>query len=149
MSEHLTVPQLKRATQQTQEWIKELSAAPPFEEPEQAYAYLRAVLHALRDRMTVEEAAHFGSQLPMLVRGFYFEGWRPALAPNEFETADAFYARVQESLGGAPLPSSVSIVDGTRAVLELLDAEVDEGQMKHVRAQLPGDLAEELFAGIG
>lgn len=149
MSEHLTVPQLKRATQQTQEWIKELSAAPPFEEPEQAYAYLRAVLHALRDRMTVEEAAHFGSQLPMLVRGFYFEGWRPALAPNEFETADAFHARVQESLGGAPLRSSVSIVDGTRAVLELLDAEVDEGQMKHVRAQLPGDLAEELFAGIG
>jgi len=30
---------------------------------------MRATLHALRDRLTVEEVAQLGAQLPMLVRG--------------------------------------------------------------------------------
>jgi uncharacterized protein (DUF2267 family) len=47
----------------------------------------------------VEEAVHLAAQLPMLVRGFYYEGWRPALAPNEEETPADFFARVRESLG--------------------------------------------------
>lgn len=35
-----------------------------------AYLALRATLHALRDRLTVEEVAELGAQLPMLIRGF-------------------------------------------------------------------------------
>ena len=148
MTEHMTVPQLKRATQQAQEWIKALGEHRAFENEEQAYSYLRAVLHAVRDRLTVEEAAHFGSQLPMVIRGFYFEGWRPALAPNEYETPQAFYERVQESLGpGAPTPSGVPITEGTAAVIELLDTKVDAGQMEHVRTQLPEEIVAEIFAG--
>ncbi|MDX1646756.1 MAG: DUF2267 domain-containing protein [Longimicrobiales bacterium] len=149
MSEHVNVPQLRRATQQTQEWIKELSNSTVFEAPEQAYSYLRAVLHALRDRMTVEEATHFAAQLPMMVRGFYYEGWRPALAPNDYETADVFYERVKESLGGTPGLTAVRVAEGTRAVMELLESKVDPGQMKHLSDQLPKGVADELFAEIG
>ena len=148
MTEHITVPQLKRATQQAQEWIKGLAEHTTFENDEQAYSYLRAVLHAVRDRMTVEEAAHFGSQLPMVIRGFYYEGWRPALAPNEYETAEAFYERVQESLGGTPVPSGVPVAEGAHAVVALLDQNVDPGQMEHVRTQLPKEIVEEVFAGV-
>ncbi|WP_197496500.1 DUF2267 domain-containing protein [Mycobacterium sp. 1274761.0] len=43
-----------------------------------SYAALRAVLHALRDRLPVNEAAQLGAQLPMLVRGIYYTGWNPA-----------------------------------------------------------------------
>ena len=45
------------------------------EHPHKAYLALRTVLHALRDRLTLEEAVQLGAQLPMLVRGFYYEGW--------------------------------------------------------------------------
>jgi len=38
-----------------------------------AYNALRAVLHALRDRLTTEEIAQFGAQLPTFVRGVYYE----------------------------------------------------------------------------
>lgn len=144
MSDHLTVTQLRSTTQRTQEWLLAIASRHPFENEEQAYSYLRAVLHAVRDRLTVEEAAHLGSQLPMLVRGFYFEGWRPALAPNDFDTADAFFRQVEKSLGGAPVAGEIDVRTGSRIVLEFLAEELDPGELRHVTEQLPSEI-EELF----
>ena len=59
--------------QKTQIWLNELMTALDWENhPHKAYLALRTVLHALRDRLTVEEAVQLGAQLPMLVRGFYY-----------------------------------------------------------------------------
>lgn len=142
MSDHLTVPQLRRTAQLTQEWINDLAARPPLESPEQAYSVLRAVLHTIRDRLTQEEVAHLGSQLPMLVRGFYFEGWRPALAPNDFDTAEAFYQRVEESLRTAPESDAPDVAETTRTTLQFLADRVDDGELRHVTGQLPPEIAE-------
>jgi uncharacterized protein (DUF2267 family) len=57
----------------------------------------RAVLHVLRDRLPVPEAAHFGAQLPMLVRGFYYDNWKPATAPKKIKTAQEFYDAVRQN----------------------------------------------------
>lgn len=141
MSDHLTIPQLRQTAQLTQEWINDLASRPPMESPEQAYSVLRAVLHAVRDRLTADEVAHLGSQLPMLVRGFYFEGWRPTLAPNDFETAEAFYERVETSLRTAPLAEGVDVKGSCRATLEFLADHVDEGGLGHVTQQMPDEIA--------
>lgn len=141
MSEHVNVRQLSHATQLAQEWINDLVERAGFENTEQAYSHLRAVLHAVRDRLTVEEAAHLGSQLPMMVRGFYFEGWRPSMAPNDFRTPEEFYAHVRESLADAPPAQDRSIEETTRSVLELLNDRVDAGQMRHVVTQMPEPIA--------
>ena len=45
------------------------------------YKALRAVLQTLRDQLPVNEAVHFASQLPLLLRGLLFEEWRPANVP--------------------------------------------------------------------
>lgn len=70
--------------QKTNELLKEIETA--FSWPEnrrnQSYAALRAVLHALRDRLPVEETVQLGTQLPMLIRGMYYEGWDPSKVPN-------------------------------------------------------------------
>jgi hypothetical protein len=56
------------------------------------------VLQTLRDRLTVEEAAQLAAQLPMLVRGLYYEGWNPTVVPVDMDSAD-FLARVQAAFG--------------------------------------------------
>jgi uncharacterized protein (DUF2267 family) len=61
------------------------------------------VLHALRDRLTVNEAAQFGAQLPMLVRGIYYEGWDPTRLPVKMNREE-FLQRVP---AGVPYESAM------------------------------------------
>src|SRR3546814_6955305 len=63
-----------------------------------AYHALRSVLHALRDRLTLEEAAHLGAQLPMLVRGIYYDSWHPAGMPRRERSEGEFLAHVEKGL---------------------------------------------------
>lgn len=130
---------LNHTLEETQQWLTRLTEIGPFETEKQAYSHLRAVLHALRDRLTVEEATHLASELPMLVRGFYYEGWRPALAPNEEETQAEFFDKVRASLS-AQWASDEDLRPGTEAIFRLLDERLEDGQIRHVRNQLPGDI---------
>src|SRR5258706_928036 len=62
----------------------------------QSYAALRAVLHALRDRLTVDEGAQFSAQLPMLVRGLYYAGWDPSRVPQKMSRDEVLQRVPQE-----------------------------------------------------
>jgi uncharacterized protein (DUF2267 family) len=61
--------------QKTNEWLQEIMQELGTENRQQASVVLRATLHALRGRLPLEEMAHLGAQLPMLIRGTYHEGW--------------------------------------------------------------------------
>ena len=54
----------------------------------------RPVLHTLRDRLTVEEAAHLSAQLPLLIRVIYFEGWHPAHKPTKERFKEQFLDQI-------------------------------------------------------
>jgi len=36
------------------------------------------------------EAVHLGAELPMLIRGFYYEGWKPSSTPKKQRSLEAF-----------------------------------------------------------
>jgi len=124
--------------QKTGEWLRDIRRLLQWESEQRAYLALRAVLHTLRDRLPVVEAVHLGSQLPMLVRGFYYEGWKPLDKPlkfthNEFLVAVATYFRGDET---------VTALDVTRAVMETMSRHIDSGELRKLEHVLPRDFAD-------
>jgi uncharacterized protein (DUF2267 family) len=118
----------------TNAWLKDLmqELGPP--DRHRAYRSLRAALHALRDRLTVEEVAQFGAQLPMLIRGFYYEGWDPTDVPRKERHLEQFLARIEQGLRGDDnLPPEVV----ARAVFAVLERRVTEGEIEDVKHILP------------
>jgi uncharacterized protein (DUF2267 family) len=126
--------------QKTNEWLDEITYELALDDRHTAYVALRGTLHALRDRLPVEEAAHFGAQLPMLVRGFYYEGWRPAREPIKMHRED-FLLRVEEQLTGgtAQQLDSEAVV---RAVFQVLSRRISKGEIGQVEQTLPKDLRD-------
>lgn len=101
-----------------------------------SYGALRATLDALRDRLTVTEAAHFGAQLPTLVRGIYYDGWDPSRVPVKMDSGE-FLARVRSEL---PPQIGDGLEDLVRTTLETLKVHVSEGEWQNIKSILPKDL---------
>jgi uncharacterized protein (DUF2267 family) len=132
-----------RTVQKTNEWLNELTAFHDGLDREKAYLVLRASLHALRDRLTPEEAAQLGAQLPMLIRGFYYEGWRPTGKPVKQRHKEEFLAQLEKALDGYGLGRAEDIA---RIVFRLLDRRISAGEMEDVRQGLPREIRD-LFNG--
>jgi uncharacterized protein (DUF2267 family) len=58
----------------TNNWLKDLLFELTWEDRYRAYSVLRACLHALRDRLTLDKATNFSAQPPILIRSFYYGG---------------------------------------------------------------------------
>lgn len=135
---HPTTAELFAETlEKTGVWLEELAQSLDNASPQRAYSVLRATLHALRDRLTVDEAASLGAQLPMLVRGFYYEGWRPAGRPTKYRHKQEFLERVGQLYRGLDESEREPAV---RAVFKLLADHLTRGELNHVRDQLPPEL---------
>jgi uncharacterized protein (DUF2267 family)/CBS domain-containing protein len=104
-----------------------------------AWHTLSAVLRTLRDRLTIDLAAHLGAQLPLLIRGVYYEQWHPAGQPTRAGTLDAFLALVGDKLVGA---RPVDVRDATRAVFRVLSRHVTGGQIAKIKDALPEKIRE-------
>lgn len=101
-------------------------------------AVLRAVLHHLRDRLTIEEAVDLGAQLPTLVRGIYYEEWQPHKRASRTRLKQKFVHQVADKNFPNAVPSERAIRD----VFALLAHHCDLGEISDVIGQLPGELKE-------
>lgn len=128
-----------RTIQKTNQWLEEMMAASHDGlDRERAYLALRATLHALRDRLTPEEAVQLGAQLPMLIRGFYYEGWRPTGKPVK-ENRKEFLHHIEEELAGCRVGHPEDVA---RLVFGVLSRRISNGEMEDVRQSLPKDIRE-------
>jgi uncharacterized protein (DUF2267 family) len=118
-------------------WLNDVMATLGSQDRHEAYIALRATLHTLRDRLTIEEATQLAAQLPMLVRGFYYEGWNPNGKPDKVRHRDEFLARIEQELpiNGQADPECIA-----RAVFAVLAKRVTEGEMADVEHVLPRDI---------
>ena len=123
----------------TNTWLKRLMAIGGWQDRHLAYLGLRATLHALRDRLTVDEAAELAAQLPMLVRGFYYEGWDPSGKPARDRHQEEFLARIWREL---PPKAPMEPEAAARAVFRLLSERIADGEIDEVRHILPAEIRE-------
>ncbi|MGH3376198.1 MAG: DUF2267 domain-containing protein [Actinoallomurus sp.] len=112
----------------------------PKERRKQSYTALRAVLHALRDRLTVDETADFAAQLPMLVRGIYYDGWNPSKVPKKMHRDD-FLEQIRNEV---PYQVEGGVAGLVTTVAQALRLYVTDGEWEDVKAGMPKDLAATL-----
>jgi len=121
----------------TNAWLKELMAESNWKDRHGAYLALRVVLQGLRDHLSVEQAAKLGSQLPMLVRGFYYEGWHPAHKPLKDRSRADFLKDVVAGFRQSPTDDPIDPAAVVGAVCRLLDRHLTPGVTDHVKRALP------------
>ncbi|MET7668301.1 DUF2267 domain-containing protein [Micromonospora luteifusca] len=109
----------------------------PKDRRNQSYAALRTVLHLLRDRLPVDESVEFAQQLPVLVRGIYFDGWVPSDVPIKLNRDDFLY----EVRQGFPYDVEGGPERVTQVVLDTLRRHVTQGEWQDVKDTMPKDLA--------
>jgi uncharacterized protein (DUF2267 family) len=127
-----------KANQQATLWVKEMMAELRTSDPHKALHALRAGLHALRDRLGVDEAAHISAQLPLLVRGIFFEGWDPSGKPLRLRHREEFLALVREKYRPREdLPAD----DLIRALFRLLARHVTSGELNDIIFSFPHEVA--------
>jgi uncharacterized protein (DUF2267 family) len=129
-----------RTVQKTNVILKELAEELHWEDKHDVYMALRASLHTLRDRLPPEEAAKFASQLPMLLKGVFYDNWRPGATPVKIRTPEKFLARAREQMAASK--PNVNAEYMLRAVYGVLARHVSPGEWEDVRRSLPEPLRE-------
>jgi len=125
---------IDQAVQQTHIWVNELEKKLDWDSKPRAYRLLRAVLHALRDHLPVNEAADLGAQLPVLVRGLYYEQWQPAKVPLKERDLPSFLGRVDAAFTPDPIDDTAAAAS---AVFALISEKISAGEIDDVRNSLP------------
>ncbi len=118
-------------------WIADIMKELEWDDRKQAYRALRAVLHTLRDHLPLNESVQLAAQLPQLIRGLYYEGWKPNHVPHVIRHWDDFTASVSEAFQDPLVASPAKI---TQTVLNVLAKHVSPGEIEDVKRCLPEDI---------
>lgn len=128
---------IDRNVEKAHVWIGEVADQLETDDHQAAYRVLRAFLHAVRDRLTVNEAAQLAAQLPDLIRGIYYEGWVPSRTPVSYRNLDEFLRRVSDE---ALLAGETEASYAATAAARVLRGHVSEGELNDVLGMLPEEL---------
>src|SRR6267143_933905 len=114
--------------QRTNSWLRELMQELNWGDRRKTYIAFRSVLHALRDHLSIKDALAFGDELPMLIRGIYFEHWDPSGKPLPLRSRDEFIFYLSELLvRDGQSDTSAEMV--ARALFRLLDRKATDGEI--------------------
>ena len=121
---------IEHTIQLTNEWVHQIDELMPWDDSNKSFRLLRAVLQTVRDMLGVEEAAQLSAQLPLFIRGVYFEGWNPSVTPSPLREKPDFVARIVESFAPDMLDDPETLIGH---VLSVLNTRVSGGEMRDVR----------------
>jgi uncharacterized protein (DUF2267 family) len=130
---------IDHTVQLTHQWINKLKERLGWESSRDSLRLLRMTLRQVRDHLGHDEMAQLSAQMPLLVRGMFFEGWSPSHTPVHERSLEAFME---------PIEAKLADVEGWRgapdvtAVFETLNEKISAGEIGDVRAGLPQSIRD-------
>lgn len=121
----------------TKEWLRDVQEQMGLADEQRALRVVRAVLHTLRDRLPVEEAAKFAAQLPMLLQGVYYHEWTPRGKPIKIRDRQEFLDKVTDKLMRGYDPE-----DACRVVFSMLERQMPGGEVEDIKRILPESIRD-------
>lgn len=135
------VPILENNIHQTMDWVYAIEEACQWDENNQrrAFTALKAVLHELRNLLSIEQTAQLSTQLPLVIRGIFFENWNPNSITFQKMNKQDFL----ESVAKALYPyRDMDIEATTKGVLHVLGEKMPEGEFEKILQNIPGEIKE-------
>ncbi len=129
----------ERTNHEAHEWVNDLAGRTGWGNEREVLHLLRIVLRKIRDHLPVNEMAQFSAQMPLILRGMYFEGWQPKKTPVQERHAAEFVAAVDEKLGDVIDYQGIADI---QAVFHVINARISRGEVEDVRACLPQELRD-------
>jgi uncharacterized protein (DUF2267 family) len=137
---------IDRSVEKTHVWLNDLAEELGTDDPRYAYRVLRAFLHAVRDHLSVDETAQLAAQLPIFVRGVFYEGWDPSGTPERARDVDSFLRRIA---GEALLAGETEASLAATAASRVMSRHISTGETQSVLHMLPEHLRELLTPNGG
>lgn len=132
-----------RSLHKTNIWLKEVMELMNWQNRERALSVLRCTLHSLRDILPTQEIPHLGAQLPVLVRGLYYENWHIHPEPLRLNSVNEFYELVREKLGrGSVRFRNDELRKAIRACLFVVTEHVSAGEIYDIKSLLRRNLRD-------
>jgi uncharacterized protein (DUF2267 family) len=125
---------IDHTVQLTHAWINDLRAMLEWDSSRDTLRLLRATLAQIRDHLGHNEVAQLSAQLPLLIRGMFFEGWQPAHTPVHDRALDHFVAAIAATVGDVKDWRGFEDIE---IVMRLLNAKITEGEIADIKAGLP------------
>lgn len=105
---------------------------------------VRATLHGLRARLTMDESFQLLAQLPMVLKAVYVDGWRPHDEPdkhikNPRSLADEVMF-VDGTNAAHDLPTIAEAEEAISAVFRVLKRHISDGEVDSLAHTLPRSL---------
>ncbi|WP_026260349.1 DUF2267 domain-containing protein [Segetibacter koreensis] len=113
---------------------------------------LRAVLHALRNRLTVEESLQLLSQLPMALKSVYVDGWSPSNSFTRIKHLKDFLDEIRMEDGKTAsydFGNDETAMQALKAVLRTLHYFVSESETNNMIAVLPEEIQKFIRETLG
>lgn len=123
----------------THEWINELAERLGWSSKRSALRLMRITLRHVRDHLVVNEVAHVSAQLPIVIRGFFFEGWVPKQTPIKERNVQDFVTFITEQMAEA---EEYRGREDIKCVFDLLNNRISRGEVEDVRATLPTSIRD-------
>jgi len=130
---------IDKSTQKTKEWLHDVQNELGWEDENDVYIAFKAVIQTLRDRLPVDEAIELGDELPMVMKGIYYDGYTPRRKPEKIKNRTQFFEKVQEKAPRRPIKTE----EATKGVFSTLQKKLSGGgEITKVKNSLPKDLQE-------